>query len=308
MMIAFVIGVAGCAWSNVPIDEANFPDAEFRRYISEKLDPNNDGILTEEEIANVKSISNGDYVIGWGYFDNGYGILSLKGLETFTALEELVMRGFNTKLTELDVSKNTALINLDCSGNKLTILDVSNNTDLRYLRCGENLITKLDISNIQSNADVYCDSMESLTEIKATNATLSYLDCHGCSLVSLDLANAKVGMLICSDNELTYLDVCGIEDEPYNTLDCDNNRLTELRVSNLYALQCRNNQLTKLDCSDCPELAILWCDNNKLSFLNVSNCSSLWSLICDSNYLSELDVSNNQYLIRFIGSHVMTTC
>ena len=146
------------------------------------------------------------------------------------------------------------------------------------------------------------------TVIQWSHATLSYLDCHGCSLVSLDLANAKVGMLICSDNELTYLDVCGIEDEPYNTLDCDNNRLTELRVSNLYALQCRNNQLTKLDCSDCPELAILWCDNNKLSFLNVSNCSSLWSLICDSNYLSELDVSNNQYLIRFIGSHVMTTC
>ena len=41
------------------------------------------------------------------------------------------------QLTSFDVSKNTALTDLDCEYNQLTSLDVSKNTALTYLYCGE---------------------------------------------------------------------------------------------------------------------------------------------------------------------------
>ena len=92
IVVAFVLAVliAGIAWADVSITEENFPDDSFRNYVSEELDSDGDGVLSDEEIASVSSISVGSY-----------GIDSLKGIEYFTALE-----------------------NLDCSGNYLSELDV----------------------------------------------------------------------------------------------------------------------------------------------------------------------------------------
>ena len=43
-------------------------------------------------------------------------------------------------LTELDVSHNTALMNLRCNANSLTELDVTNNTELSIIGCYANQI------------------------------------------------------------------------------------------------------------------------------------------------------------------------
>ena len=56
------------------------------------------------------------------------------------------MNVWNNQLTELDVSKNTALTTLDVSSNQLTELDVSKNTALTYLRVESNKLTELDVS------------------------------------------------------------------------------------------------------------------------------------------------------------------
>ena len=49
-------------------------------------------------------------------------------------------------MTSLDVSKNTQLQRLMCSGNQLTSIDVSNNPLLTSLFCNTNLLTSIDIS------------------------------------------------------------------------------------------------------------------------------------------------------------------
>ena len=60
--------------------------------------------------------------------------------------------GFN-QLTSLDLSKNTALTDLDCHYNKLTSLDVSKNSALAWLSCDGNkfdcaaLISKYGLKN-----------------------------------------------------------------------------------------------------------------------------------------------------------------
>ncbi len=53
----------------------------------------------------------------------------------------------SNKLTKLDVTKNTNLVEINCSVNQLTSLNVSNNTKLTSLECQSNSITKLDVTN-----------------------------------------------------------------------------------------------------------------------------------------------------------------
>lgn len=79
-------------------------------------------------------------------------------------------------------------------------------------------------------------------------------------------------------------------------LDCSNNRLSNLNVSqntNLIQLFCSGNQLTNLNVSNLTNLNILWCNNCGLSNLNVSRNTQLISLVCNNNQLTALDVSKN---------------
>ena len=57
----------------------------------------------------------------------------------------------NNQLTNLDVSQNTALTDLDCYSNQLTSLDVSQNTALTYLYCDNNQLTCLNVKNGNNN-------------------------------------------------------------------------------------------------------------------------------------------------------------
>ena len=110
----------------VKLSKTNFPDDTFRKLL---LNGNNgaDGILTDEELAEVKELH-----------IQGSNIQTLKGIEYFTALTGLWCA--DNLLTELDLSKNTALTKLYCNGNQLTALDLSNNTALQTLSCYQNQI------------------------------------------------------------------------------------------------------------------------------------------------------------------------
>ena len=78
-----------------------------------------------------------------GFFINN--IYDLTGIEDFSALKDLTI--WHQFLTTLDVSQNTLLESLNCTGNQLTYLDLSNNSALISLVCPENQLTALDIRN-----------------------------------------------------------------------------------------------------------------------------------------------------------------
>ena len=151
--------------AGVAIDDANFPDANFRTIV-EGFDTNNDSSLSDTEIAAVEEI------------DCSYkAITNLKGIEYFTALKRLNCE--SNQLTTLDVSKNKALTYLDCGDNELTTLDVSKNTALTRLYCLYNQLTTLDVSK---------------------NTTLTELNCKYNQLTSLDLSNTNIDILYGGDN------------------------------------------------------------------------------------------------------------
>ena len=104
--------------------------------------------------------------------------------------------------------------------------------------------------------------------------------------------------LVCSDNQLTSLDVSN--NTALTMLSCENNQLTTLDVSKNVALtdlRCGSNQLKSLDVSMRTELEWLICDNNQLTSLDVSNNTALMFLYCSDNQLTTLDVSNNTALM-----------
>ena len=148
----------------IKIDENTFPDENFRAYILKKIDKDGDGYLSETEIAETTSITCADRSIS-----------SLKGIEYFVNVQLIDCSGYN--LTQLDVSKNTALEDLLCSENNLTQLDVSKNTALEYLDCSENNLTQLDVSKNTALEHLYC-SENNLTQLDVSkNIYLRILSC-----------------------------------------------------------------------------------------------------------------------------------
>ena len=119
---------------DVAINDTNFPDKNFRTFVSEKFDKNNDGILSRMELNRVGGID-----------VSRKDIASLQGIEHFKMLQKLNCR--KNQITNLDVSNNPQLEELSCSENQMWALDVSKNPALRRLFCGENHLTDLVLNN-----------------------------------------------------------------------------------------------------------------------------------------------------------------
>ena len=228
------------ATGDIKLDAAHFPDANFQKYLSENVDTNKDGSLSESERDAVTEIN-----------VQNARIKSLNGIQYFTQL--VMLRCYNNQLTKLDVSKNIQLKYLGCYSNQLTELDVSKNIQLAVVVCWNNQLTKLDVSK---------------------NAKLMSLHCDNNQLKSLDVSkNAKLMSLHCDNNQLTKLDVS--KNAQLEILYCDNNQLTNMDVSKnvqLEILHCGNNQLTNMDISKNTKLQTFECmDNEYEATLNSKN-------------------------------------
>ena len=187
----------------VPLDEAHFPDKRFREYLmgryidGDNIDKNGDGQLSVEECGDVTAV--GLKIENGLTYVTLTGVSSLKGIEYFYALDSLGF--YDSFVTSLDVSRNTALTCLVCWGNELTSLDLSQNTALTYLYCASNQLTSLDVSK---------------------NTALTVLYCYGNQLTSLDVSkNTALTVLYCNYNNLAALDLS--RNSSLRTVDAVNN-------------------------------------------------------------------------------------
>lgn len=125
---------------------------------------------------------------------------------------------------------------------------------------------------------------------------------------------------------LEGLDIFSLQGLEYFTeltsLDCSNNRLTELDISNctkleylncgfnvtlsklnlgpnksLNQLYCSNNCITELDLSNYTKLDTLSCGSNDMTRLNVRGCTALVHLDCAFNELTDLNISDCTELV-----------
>ena len=176
---------------------------------------------------------------------------------------------------------------VDVDANKDGAITVNEAQEVKALR-----LSYVDSSNFKVSFNVV-----EMPEIKYFTA-LTYLDCAGNLLISLDVSNnAALTYLDCAENGLSSLDLSNNTALTY--LNCYDNLLTSLDVSNnaaLTELSCSYNQLTSLDLSNNTVLTYLNCDDNQLTSLDVSNNTALTNLRCGYNQLTSLDLSNNTAL------------
>jgi len=148
---------------------------------------------------------------------------------------------------KLDARKLVNLRKLDCSSNLLAGLDLSNNLNLKTLLCYENNFRSLEVSHLEK---------------------LKYLYCYHNILDELDVGGLKnLKELYCANNlrsseiqRIGLNKLCVKGCEKIKVLDCAENCLVELDISNLPALEffsAKENSLDRLDATNCPELNYL---------------------------------------------------
>ena len=180
-------------------------------------------------------------------------------------------------------------------------------------------LTDLDVSGqgITSLKGIYCltalksincsNNNFSANQITVEHPSLTVLDCSNCQLEVI-LSAAPLTTLNCENNKLNSLAISN--KNGLKTLKCGNNAFTSLYLSDytsLTTLDCSNNtKLNRLDCdnlsltslnaSGCSQLTSLNCSNNVLNSLNISGCSQLTTLNCSKNKLGSLSVSGKTNL------------
>lgn len=206
------------------IDEANFPNEAFRKYVADNID-DGDNVLTEAE---AKAVTKIEFV---GLTSKDDPALNMKGIQYFTNLEELSCGG--NFLTSLDLTANTKLTYLNAYDNNIKVIDLSKNTALTEVYLGNNQLGALDVSK---------------------NTKLEYLDVCNFetgtnNLKELDVSkNTKLIGLGISRNKITSLDISNNLALQY--LYCEDNAISSLDVTkhkNLIELFCCGNTITKLD-------------------------------------------------------------
>ena len=177
-------------------------------------------------------------------------------------------------------------------------------------------------SNIDTSGDGEIQVSEALV--------IKYLDLSASNISNLSGIESFTNLqnLICSDNQLSFLDVsqntvltylnCGIN--PFTSLNLSQNtnlnilriyynQLNSLNLSQntaLIELACAAGLINSLDISQCTLLKYLYCGNNQISILNISPNSDLEYLDCSGNQITILNTSQNSALqvLNCIGNQI----
>lgn len=316
LLSLFALLTTTIAWADVEINETNFPDENFRNWILSQSF-GKDGVLTDEEIANVKSVN----------FPSRYkNIQSLEGIKFFTALTSLFCN--SSQLTSLDVSGCTALTRLSCNNSQLTSLDVTGCTALTQLSCYNNQLTSLDVSGCTALTSIICYQnqikgepmdafIESLTTVSSGRVDVIYNENEQNVMTRKQVAAAMAkgwesyyyynGRWTLYDG--AFEDVA-IDEETFpdpnfrswvlsQTYGADG-VLTEDEVMGyngvtyMWLVELNIQSLKGIE--HFPELTQLECGNNQLTELDVSKNTKLRDLNCFNNKLTTLDVSKNTQL------------
>ena len=143
------------------ITEKMIPDANFRKYVMDYCDMDEDGVVRAEELSLVVGLSLGEL-----------GIKDLKGIEYFTNLQYLYCE--KNQISRVDLSKNTCLEEISIYDNQLKSLDLSKLPNLSYLDCRFN---NLDVSKVKLPSSLeqkYMTPQKSYKDIQVKDGYLPF--------------------------------------------------------------------------------------------------------------------------------------
>ena len=272
--------------SVILINEVTFPDPVFRNYVENTFGLT--GTVSEAQLNTVKNID----------LKNRTDIKNISGINYFSKLTSLNVG--NTRISALDVSKNTELTTLYFGDTEISTIDVSNNLKLTKLDLNRTKITFLDISKNVVLQELYC-AVPGITSINLNNnPELNYLGLNNTGISHLDVSNnpllATLGVENCNltDLDLTHnsalinLYATGLS---VPSLDVSHN--TELKI-----LALNESNISSLDVSTNPKLVNLNVGNTSISTLNVTNNPLLTHLYFTGTLVTNIDLSSQTELLR----------
>ena len=272
---------------SIPMDKM---DNNFKAYLLQNFDLNEDGIISEREAAEVKKMN-----------CSGMTIINLEGIQYFPNLEELDCSG-NYFYLSIDVSRNHKLKKLICSKSGIIKLDVSKNLALETLICessyGLGRLQSIQINPALKDLRIIDHEMSSLDF--SGHQSLKELWCDGNELASLDISRSVLEKLHCSSRQA---------DMSINANGCT--LLKSISGDGTIALiDCVSlewllvRQLRSLDVSCSPLLKTLHIVGSTLVDLDLTNNAALEELyLGDVSILNDLDLSNRKSLKTFKLSH-----
>ena len=273
-------------------------DAKFKAWLVAQYDKDDDGEISKGEAAKITRIEN-----------TTDEVTSLKGIEYFTELRTLIWKGSftwynervsNGKLTQVDLSGNPKLQELDLSNNQLTALDLSQNPQVQSLTLEGNQLSTLNLTGGSSLTSLVC-SYNQLTSLDLSGfPSLTSLYCQSNQISTLNVSqNKQLTQLIVENNKLSSLDVSMLS-QLIGLSVSNNSAISKLDISNcplLNYLSIGYTAITSVNLDNCPDLNNLNCSDLPLGYLDVSGLSKLEYLYCYSCGLSSLDLSNNPRLV-----------
>lgn len=225
----------------VELNETNFPDPVFRKYLKDTFDFNSNNIVDVSEMKFAKKIMPNE--------DLRPQIKSVKGIELFPELDTLNIN--DSLIDTIDISQNPQLKALDISDTGVSSLDVTHNPDLKILKLDRTKVNKIDLTHNPNLQHFYC-LVAPVTELDLSqNPELQFLDCSGTSISKLDLShNPKLHSVHCNNTKITALDLSHNPD--LVSLFCEYNAISALDLhanTKLGNLRCHYMNLAELDLS-----------------------------------------------------------
>ena len=191
-------------------------------------------------------------------------ISNLTGIEDFINLDVLKCR--NNNLTNLNLSENTLLTEVDCGGNDINSLAFYSNPLLERVSCFSNEMSSLNVKY---------------------NPALNYLNCANNDLTALNVSNnTELETLFCYQNAIVDLDAS--QNPDLNILYCVQNNLESLNVQN-----GNNSNMALFGASSNPDLTCIQVDNVTYSRDNWTNIDPQvrYKLNCKNPFFRQQDIS-----------------
>lgn len=233
----------------VTLDAGRFPDGTFRASLS-GYDVDKDGCLSEQEINSITRL----------YYDGGDNkywreIESFKGIEYFTELEEFTVMHI-PKVSELDLSYNKKLNNLQLVNTPLNKINLKNCANLTYFYGVSLKISSLDLTGCErlesfvidcTPVPIASNGVEKINVLKMGNKPyLKKLHCINSSMKKkINIKNMPVlEQLKIIDNKYSNLDISGLKKLSYLYLSGDSLKsLTLCKNKNLKVTLTKNTKL-----------------------------------------------------------------
>lgn len=320
-MKKFLLPLALVIWSCSIAQIVNIPDPNFKTALLEyspTLDTNGDG---EIQVSEAEAFTG-------ALFMDDKDISDLTGIEAFINIVNLGV--WNNNLTSLDVSSNTALLEMSCGGNLFTTLDVSANVNLEKLDVLGGKLEELDLSNNINLIDLNVISNNLSSLDISNNTNLLYVIISNNQISTFDVSqNIALEQLAVSNNGITSMDISQnvnlrgfiYNRSPVTSVDLSNNPnlstlvlyetdILDVDLSNnplLARLDIHNTGIDQIDLSNNPVLGSLDISNTPFQSIDISNNPELWFLNVSSTPLPSIDLSVHPGFYYLIADNTLFT-